>query len=40
MRVIAEGIGTAHRVSVEVGYTREFVLINDATCADGDFQQF
>jgi len=35
MRVIAEGIGTAHRVSVEVGYTREFVpLINDATCAD------
>jgi len=35
MRVIAEGIGTAHSVSVEVGYTREFVpLINDATCAD------
>jgi hippurate hydrolase len=35
MRVIAEGIGTAHRVSVEVGYTREFVpLINDAACAD------
>ncbi|HET9595220.1 MAG TPA: amidohydrolase [Anaeromyxobacteraceae bacterium] len=35
MRVIAEGIATAYRVAVEVGYTREFVpLINDAACAD------
>jgi len=35
LRVIAEGMGAAHRVSVEVGYTREFVpLINDAACAD------
>jgi hippurate hydrolase len=35
LRVIAEGIATAYRVSVEVGYTREFVpLINDAACAD------
>jgi len=35
MRVIAEGIGAAYRVSVQVGYTREFVpLINDAACTD------
>ena len=35
LRVIAEGLAVAHRVSVEVAYTREFVpLINDATCAD------
>jgi hippurate hydrolase len=35
LRVIAEGMGAAHRVSVEVGYTREFVpLINDAACVD------
>jgi hippurate hydrolase len=35
MRVIAEGIALAHRVSVEVAYTREFVpLINDPACAD------
>ena len=35
LRVIAEGLAVAHRVSVEVAYTREFVpLINDAACAD------
>ena len=35
VRVIAEGVAAAHRVSVEVGYTREFVpLINDAACTD------
>jgi hippurate hydrolase len=35
MRVIAGGIAAAHRVSVEVAYTREFVpLINDPACAD------
>jgi hippurate hydrolase len=35
MRVIAEGTALAHRVSVEVAYTREFVpLINDPACAD------
>jgi len=35
MRVIAQGVALAHRVSVEVGYTREFVpLINDPACAE------
>jgi metal-dependent amidase/aminoacylase/carboxypeptidase family protein len=35
MRVIAEGVAAAHRVAVEVAYTREFVpLINDLRCAD------
>jgi hippurate hydrolase len=35
LRVIAEGVAAAHRVAVEIGYTREFVpLINDAACAE------
>jgi hippurate hydrolase len=35
MRLVAEGIALAHRVSAQVAYTREFVpLINDPTCVD------
>jgi amidohydrolase len=35
LRLIAEGIGAAYRVSVAVTYTREFVpLVNDARCTE------